>query len=277
MFIFCVCLHHCPLNLSICDQRELALEYAHDIQPWLSGTQLQEIADALDGTPESQNCSVSVPLQLLDKSPSTPSHDAPSWNESHDDITSLIFVDFALGHDGNDGSITAPIKHVHSALDKLRQRLGAKYRESFKKIVLRKGRHFIPFPISLGSDDSNLLMTNHDGERVVLSGGIPLQCTWHKYKDGTDGMHYYQCTVPEDSGITDIEGLRVNGRRAIRARYPNGDPEYFPCGFCSNLTASSWLPPNMPSQPSVVIHPSEPGTLPFRVLTDSSREISCDF
>ena len=247
----------------------MALEFAHNIQPWLSGTQLQEIADALDGTPESQDCNVSVPLKLLNQSPSKPSHDAPSWNESHDAIASLIFVDYVDGHDANDGSISAPIKHLHTALNKLRQRLGVKYRDCIKKIVLREGTHYLPHPIHFGSTDSNLMMTNHDNERVVLSGGVPLHCEWQKYKNGTNGLDFYQCKVPVDSGIKDIKGLRVNGRRAIRARYPNGDPEYFPCGFCSNLTASSWLPPNTPPKPAIVIHPDEPGIFSFGLHSES--------
>ena len=32
-----------------CPMRQLALEFAQDIQPWLTTTSLQEIADALNG------------------------------------------------------------------------------------------------------------------------------------------------------------------------------------------------------------------------------------
>ena len=37
-----------------------------------------------------------------------------------------------------------------------------------------------------------------------------------------------------------VPGLRLNGSRLIRARFPNGDPEL---GFNSNLVPTAWLPP----------------------------------
>ena len=121
------------------------------------------------------------------------------------------------------------------------------------------GTHYLEQTIQLGSDDSHLLLTNFDNEHVEVSGALPLDCSWHKYRNGSsDGLDYYRCEVPSNSNITDIKGLRVNGSRAIRARYPNGNPEFYPCGFCSNLTASRWLPPTTPAKPGTVVNPDDP-------------------
>ena len=51
--------------------------------------------------------------------------------------------------------------------------------------------------------------------------------------------------------ITKIYGLRVNGQRGIRARYPNGNPETD--GFGSELKPLSYLPSNLPSNPNILI------------------------
>ena len=45
-----------------------------------------------------------------------------------------------------------------------------------------------------------------------------------------------------------VAGLRENGNRMIRARYPNANPEL---GFGSTLTAAGWLPPTLPPGPDV--------------------------
>ena len=43
-----------------CPMRNLALEFSQYIQPWLTEQQLNEISDALNGSPEAQNCNVSL-------------------------------------------------------------------------------------------------------------------------------------------------------------------------------------------------------------------------
>ena len=53
-----------------------------------------------------------------------------------------------------------------------------------------------------------------------------------------------------------MKGLRIDGVRAIRARYPNANPETQ--GFGSTLTAKYWLAPTLPSKPDVWYYPSEP-------------------
>eukprot|EP01083_Nonionella_stella_P019641 54547_1 len=242
-----------------CPMRELALEFAQHIQPWLSQSQLQQIADGLNGSPESRNCSVKPSSSLLQQAPEYPIHQAPNWIDFLVDIdpnVATIYVDYNHGHDHNDGSIARPIKHLNTALIKLRS-LSQNTDTLSQRIILRKGTHYIADTIHINANDSNLLITNYNHEHVVVSGTKPLNCNWTKYKQAPNGLYYYQCDLSQNN-ITDIKGLRVNGIRAIRARYPNGNPERYPCGFCSDLKALRWLPPTLPSRPEVVINPDYP-------------------
>eukprot|EP01084_Bolivina_argentea_P288607 495377_1 len=68
-------------------------------------------------------------------------------------------------------------------------------------------------------------------------------------------INTYQCKIT-NSNITSMMGLRVNGSRAIRSRFPNGNPEAYPCGFCSNLKAPNWIPPSCSQQPDIEYNPS---------------------
>ena len=61
-------------------------------------------------------------------------------------------------------------------------------------------------------------------------------------------------------GVTSIAGLRdfssgVGGKRMIRARYPNADPEV---GFGSSLRATSWTAPTGALQPAIEFRPDSP-------------------
>lgn len=75
-------------------------------------------------------------------------------------------------------------------------------------------------------------------------------------------------------GIQDIPGLRLNGRRAIRAKYPNGDPEEsgrylqgaeadmgggdYVKGWMPLSAATMWLPPaRKPDSEEVVVTPAD--------------------
>ena len=47
-----------------------------------------------------------------------------------------------------------------------------------------------------------------------------------------------------------VYGLRENGNRLIRARYPNANPEF---GFGSSLHALSWVPSVLPKEPDMEV------------------------
>ena len=233
-----------------CPMRQLALEFAMEIQPFLAADKLQEIADALNGAEEAKNSScVTVPddWNIIKTKP-------PSWDDLTDlDSVSSIFVDFHHGDDTNDGSIRFPFKHLDTAIAFARK----KYGSNFKRIILREGRHYLRKTLEIGPKDNNLMITNFNGELVELSGATLLDCDWKKTPvNGLENV--YSCDVSEYD-IPEITGLRINGKRAIRARYPNGDPET--CGFCSNITRSSgieWHAPTCLDQPTVEYYPEEP-------------------
>mmetsp|Transcript_67792 Transcript_67792/g.107564 ORF Transcript_67792/g.107564 Transcript_67792/m.107564 type:complete len:816 (-) Transcript_67792:152-2599(-) len=228
-----------------CPMRQLALEFAMEIQPFLASDKLQEIADALNGAQESVNSScVSVPTDwpMKDTQP-------PSWHDlTVIDETPSIYVDFVHGHDDNTGSMHSPLQHLDTAVEFARSKYGA---DTYKRIILRAGRHYLRKSIELTPHDNNLLITNYNKELVQLSGATPLNCTWQSVTGNV-----YKCQTAAD--MADIAGLRVNGVRAIRARYPNGNPEVYPCGFCSTLKASSWVQPTCNPEPTMEYNPDEP-------------------
>jgi len=318
-----------------CPMRQLALEFAMNIQPFLAQDKLQEIADALNGAQEAVNHScVSVPTDR-------PKTTLPrSWS---DNDTPSIYVDFTHGDDTNDGSLAHPLQHLDAAVHFARQHFGP---ATHKRIILRRGRHYLRDTVNFTAADNRLTLSNFDSELVELSGAQPINCDWQRIAgndswrvlpntDGifsgppspgqnssvdlflghtasfaeceslvasvyrslnlgaftwqssdagewsnvcygivgtnyqtnaqsnamtgvlVNGANLYACKVTDDL-ISVIDGLRVNGTRAIRARYPNGNPETFPCGFCSTLSAKSWLAPTCVNSPTMEYWPETP-------------------
>ena len=112
--------------------------------------------------------------------------------------------------------------------------------------------------------------TWHDAQQ----GDFALQCWFrldHVYAPTPEGGHtsgYFEpASTPNvwaadlsSLGVAAVAGLRdysqgVGGRRMIRARYPNGDPEV---GFGSSLRATSWTAPRGALQPAVEFRPAAP-------------------
>ena len=102
-------------------------------------------------------------------------------------------------------------------------------------------------PLLLGSEDSGLTIeaaNANDSEVAEISGAASLgPLAWKPYKV-TGGANIYVAKVADTGAARGMTGLRVDGKRAIRARWPNGDPEYqlFPAGWVST-NGSDWLPP----------------------------------
>ncbi|MCP4643761.1 MAG: hypothetical protein GY851_25170 [bacterium] len=92
-------------------------------------------------------------------------------------------------------------------------------------IVLRGGTHYLGEPVALGPDDSGtesapVTFRAAEGERAVISGGRPIT-NWRKVDD-----HLWQTDLEAvRAGDWHFRTLRVGQARAIRARYPNFDPE----------------------------------------------------
>ena len=89
-------------------------------------------------------------------------------------------------------------------------------------IALRDGVHYLSETVHLGSQDSGLTLRNAVGERAVLSGGTPLTPSW---TPSTACTGCYEASLKGQ--VTNVPGLRQDGVREIRARYPNHDPELY--------------------------------------------------
>eukprot|EP01046_Picozoa_sp_COSAG06_P012791 COSAG06_NODE_761_length_12491_cov_24.035507_9_plen_316_part_00 len=87
-------------------------------------------------------------------------------------------------------------------------------------IALREGTHYLADTIHLGAADSGLTLRNAGGERAVLSGGKPLTPAW---KASAACAGCFEASL--QGQVTNVPGLRKDGVREIRARYPNHDPE----------------------------------------------------
>ena len=88
-------------------------------------------------------------------------------------------------------------------------------------VVLREGTHFVSETLQLTSADSHLTIRNYDGEHAVISGGRNLTTDW---KPSKRCKGCFQADLSAQ-GVERVLGLRRDGVREIRARFPNFDPE----------------------------------------------------
>lgn len=146
-----------------------------------------------------------------------------------------VYVDGTKGNDNNDGSINAPFLTILHALDISRSRDHSMYPTAC--ITIRQGTYYLGNTatsynmkdssrgaISLTNVDNGLTIQSYNGETVVLSGGVELNgLVWKSYKGNIS-----YATIPAGM-LNNIDRyhfneLYVDGKRAIRAKYPNGDP-----------------------------------------------------
>ena len=121
-------------------------------------------------------------------------------------------------------------------------------------IVLREGTHYSN-GLELGPEDSQLVFVNYPGELASVSGAMTLNTDWKPY--GRAAYSKDQQTASKDIWVTDLSdqhihsvpGLRVDGARAVRASFPNRNPErsIFPDGWIADKSAR-WIPPIPPSR-----------------------------
>ena len=226
-----------------CKMRDLAMAYARKIQPFRTKLQFQEIADALNGAIEAQHCNVSV-----SDLPDDGGYKAPVYPL----LTSgtMFYVDANKGSDSNSGSMASPFKTISKAV------IAARSAGQHSTIVLREGTFYLSDTIQLGADDSYLTIQNYPNEEVWISGGKVIMPIWESVN--TQDSNIYKASLPS---INSILGLRINNKRAIRARYPNADPEI---NFGSTIKPKEWLPSTLPEVPDEEVHPSTP----FRKSSD---------
>ena len=297
-----------------CAIKKLAWDYAKKLLPWQG-----DFTSAYDAL-QLQACNVSRTSYKRYK-PRAFTH---SVTLNADAVT--IYVDANKGSDSNPGTLGEPVKTVMQGV-----RLYRLHSVSGQQgiIYLRAGTYYLSETISLGPEDSNLVISGYQNEKAIISGGkeytfdwkavvnemgpimpgvnaiygaIPVagtsngqawfygkvandtECqmaceknttcfafTWH---DSTMGDYAFMCYFRIDglwvgtlengtySGkkleiyASDLSSqipntfttLFINGRRSIRARYPDGNPETMglyttPTGYVSK--AENWLPPHI--------------------------------
>jgi hypothetical protein len=134
-----------------------------------------------------------------------------------------IFVD-GMGEESSDtnpGTLARPVKTIGRGVQ-LAIANGA------KAVRIRRGSYFLggaagEGTINMGHEASQLTIGGYNGERVVVSGGAnltSLKLNW------TSSGPIWSARIPPNSIVSaGFSTLFVAGRRAIRARYPNLNPE----------------------------------------------------
>jgi hypothetical protein len=125
------------------------------------------------------------------------------------------------GDDANPGTHEEPF----SSLTRARDLITGSQRNIAITVWVRGGTYYLDQPLKFGSQDSGteksrITYSAFPGEQVTISGGIKLDCDWQPYRDGI-----MMCQLPlVESSNFSFDQLFVNGKRQVRARYPNFDP-----------------------------------------------------
>jgi len=143
------------------------------------------------------------------------------------------------GDDETDGTATAPFATLQRAQRALRE---MKDGSASVKVVVLEGTYYLDSPLTFAPDDSGtsaapILYAASPGQRVTISGGRKLACKWRSYKNGI--------MMTEVPPKLDFSQLFVNGKRQIRARYPNFDPSG--PGNSGYILAAGPIPADMPN------------------------------
>ena len=254
-FLLLLCLHFAfssPKSFD-CALRNLALEYAHRLQPGkinlilagflfhyleLTNSSLSEIVNALNGSPEfgDYNCSlIQPPVKLTSKAVATNKAD------------STFYVDSINGDDTNPGSLQYPFRSILFAISATRSSPPVP-----RHIYLRKGWFFLAgsdqgaSTIVLSPKDNFLTIEAFPGEEVWVSGAakLPKATSWIKLNmTGNVWKTHLNKSFPNG-----FSALRAGKSRLIRARFPNANPEL---SFGSNLRPLKWIPPIRSETPRV--------------------------
>ena len=141
------------------------------------------------------------------------------------------------GKDSNKGTIDKPFATLEAAQTAVRETIKNANNTSIE-VVVRGGTYYLNQTLEFTSEDSGpisspVIWKAAEGEKVVLSGGRRLIGMWKKNSEGV-----WYLDLPETKGwkrnvnesekyeknpntLWSFRELFVNGKRAIRARYPN--------------------------------------------------------
>jgi hypothetical protein len=230
-----------------CELRKLALDFALELQPHRGRDDMQAIADALNSATFAECRNLSIPAGVPPPSPPAPALPVGPG---------VVYVAVDGSDSAAGGTISSPLRTLAAAVAKVAALPAG------RAIVLRQGTHYLAKTLELGAHHTGLRIVNYPGEQVFISGAVPISAKSLRWIPTPANPRIVQADLSSVSGLpAEINGLRINGRRAIRARYPNFDPEL---GFGPGLTIGRKGPngtgflPVLPPGPLTVINPSQP-------------------
>eukprot|EP00041_Stephanoeca_diplocostata_P031274 m.971050 g.971050 ORF g.971050 m.971050 type:complete len:945 (+) comp23926_c0_seq7:45-2879(+) len=134
----------------------------------------------------------------------------------------ILYVDPIVGDDAATGTdVHAPLRQLSAAMLALRRYRRDHGGNVSGTILLRHGTHHVRSPVVLGAGDSHTTIRAYPGETAVLSGGVPLQNLQWTHVRGA----VYAARIPPGTLAHTPSTLFVDGRRAVRSRIPDANPE----------------------------------------------------
>jgi hypothetical protein len=258
-----------PLNVD-CALRAFTIEMAAYIAPAslkANWTTLSQSAFQMD------QCNTTSHTTYKPSSLAKPFETAPDMKKGACEHT--VFVHDLKGDDLFDGTFERPVKTIQSALSRTRSLRTVHGSDNTLCITIRGGTYYLGTnaptsssqigAIALTSNDSNLVIENYQDERVILSGGTLLQLQWSIHAKTAAGDTIMKAQVPASVNLDEFNELYIDGKRAIVAKYPNGDPStqgLYAANPGFSYDAQSWASPvHSPSVEIFVQSPSRDGTL----------------
>jgi hypothetical protein len=168
-----------------------------------------------------------------------------------------------------DGTFERPMRTIQAALFRTRALRAVHGNDKTLCMSIRGGTYYLGTnattsssqigAIALTTNDSNTVIENYQDERVILSGGTLLQLQWSIHGKTATGGTIMKAQIPSYVNLDEFNELYIDNRRAIVAKYPNGDPAtqglyVINPGF--SYDSESWEPPIFNA--SVDIRMSEP-------------------
>ena len=240
-----------PQDQFECYLRQLAVEYAARVQPFRPLATFSQLADALAAGDQSHgaDCDVHGALRFAPESAARAPRllaRPPAPRRVADGAT--IFVSPGGSDSSGDGSEDAPFASPARALQASR----AAPSGGPNTIILRQGVYFVPTALVLTPQDSGLTIQSMPGEEAWLSGAQPLVNVSWRAVNITPPSNLWAASLA-GLGVASAPGLRINGERLIRARFPNNEsPERI--GFGPSISRGLvWTPQVGPALPAVDI------------------------
>ena len=129
------------------------------------------------------------------------------------------------GNDANPGSIDKPFATIQRARDAIRQLRHGTLSRPAVTVFVREGKYYFGETLTFNGADGGdtgtpVIYRAYPGETVILSGGVFLEnIDWKPYKGNISMVK-----IPDDLQAS-FTSLFMNGKRQIRARFPNGNPQ----------------------------------------------------